>query len=72
MATTGPVERLGDDNQRREVETVTFEIGDSAYEIDLTTPEAHRLRALYAQWIPHARKREDPPRTPHADRGQDH
>ncbi len=67
MATTGPVERLGDDNQRREVETVTFDIGNSAYEIDLTTPEAHRLRALYAQWIPHARRRDREPQTRRAD-----
>ncbi len=55
MVGTGNGEQIEGDGP--EVETVAFEIGDSAYEVDLSVSEARRLRELYARWIPHARRR---------------
>ncbi|MFD6105686.1 Lsr2 family protein [Nocardia salmonicida] len=37
-------------------ETVTFEIDGAAYEIDLSTDNAAKLRATFDQWLPHARR----------------
>ncbi|MGW5569684.1 histone-like nucleoid-structuring protein Lsr2 [Nocardia thailandica] len=37
-------------------ETVVFGLDGLNYEIDLTSAHAEKLRALLAQWIPHARR----------------
>ncbi|MEU8899293.1 Lsr2 family protein [Nocardia sp. NPDC048505] len=37
-------------------ETVSFAVDGVAYEMDLSTLNAKQLRALFEQWVPHARK----------------
>ncbi|MEV6657271.1 histone-like nucleoid-structuring protein Lsr2 [Nocardia fluminea] len=37
-------------------DTVTFEIDGAAYEIDLSTDNAAKLRASFDQWLPYARR----------------
>ncbi|MGW5924586.1 histone-like nucleoid-structuring protein Lsr2 [Nocardia fluminea] len=37
-------------------ETVTFGIDEVTYEIDLSDPNATKLRDTFDQWLPHARR----------------
>lgn len=37
-------------------DTVVFELDGAAYEIDLSSANATKLREAFAQWLPHARR----------------
>ncbi|MCX4097991.1 histone-like nucleoid-structuring protein Lsr2 [Nocardia sp. alder85J] len=57
MAKKIVVELLDDfDGESQAAETVVFGIDSVTYEIDLSMTNAERLRGLFEQWAPHARK----------------
>ena len=64
MAQRVSTELIDDREGTPAAETVMFGIDGVNYEIDLSTTNAHTLRALYQQWIPHARRGSPAPVTP--------
>ncbi|MFR9749952.1 histone-like nucleoid-structuring protein Lsr2 [Nocardia sp. 004] len=44
------------DGESQAEETVSFALDGVAYEMDLSTDNAGRLRDLFEPWVPHARK----------------
>jgi hypothetical protein len=56
MASKVQVLLLDDVDGGTAVETVTFALDGSAYEIDLSAKNAQQLRESFTRWTPHARK----------------
>lgn len=56
MASKLQVLLLDDVDGGTAVETVTFALDGSSYEIDLSAENAQQLRERFTTWIPHARK----------------
>ncbi|WP_157120945.1 histone-like nucleoid-structuring protein Lsr2 [Nocardia miyunensis] len=67
MARSVSVELIDDLDKTPAAETVAFDISGVSYEIDLSATNADRLRAVFQEWIPHARRSSPHRGRPRAD-----